>query len=63
MLIVEKHVMAVWCIFESCSLVINLDFCLDFEHKVWSDCEAGFGQDFEVLVQSQNADIWTWLRF
>ena len=32
-----------------------------FKFNLGRDSEARFGQDFEVQVQSQNADVW--LRF
>ena len=48
----EDHVGTVCYIFGSWRLVLKLNFCSDFEHKV--------GQDFEVEVQAR---FWSWSLF
>ena len=57
----------VWCIFGSWGLIIKLNFCSDFEHKVWSrfwSWSSGkifkleFGQYFAADVLQR---LWSWI--
>ena len=52
MLMMRNVLTTVWCRCGRWSLVIELSFCSDFEHKV-----SRFGQDFEVDVK---ATFWSW---
>ena len=53
MLVMRIGLATVRCRFGSSGLVKKLNFCLDFEHKVWSRC-----QEVEVMAKI-DAGVWS----
>ena len=66
MLILRNVLTTVWCRVGSWSLAIKLDFCSDYEHKVWSWYRSWSWSWSEILQRKFGkyfaADVWLRLR-